>query len=82
VTEGTTQDRRPGQITAGGLYSKRDLAELLGVTVRTIERMAESGELPPAFDQGRRRYWLGETLLEHFRTRQEKAIAEVEAFGG
>jgi excisionase family DNA binding protein len=42
------------------LFNKSDAAEYLGVTVRTIDNLIASGELPPPKPLGRRVYWLRE----------------------
>jgi excisionase family DNA binding protein len=42
------------------LYSKADAAEIFGVTVRTIDNLIASGELPPPKSMGRRVYWIKE----------------------
>jgi len=39
------------------LLNQRELAELLGVNVRTLQRMRHAGELPPTVPVGRRLRW-------------------------
>jgi predicted DNA-binding transcriptional regulator AlpA len=50
------------------------LAELLGVHVKTVRRMAARGELPAAFRFGGRSGWTAGAIIEHRGRLQAKAI--------
>ena len=60
---GTIQrDTQPGwgatMADAADLLTKREVAELLRISVRKLERMTSSGEGPPSIKFGRSRRWL------------------------
>lgn len=46
------------------LVTKAQAATILGVTVRTIDNLINSGELPRPHRIGRRAYWLEEEFKE------------------
>jgi len=43
---------------AGELLTKREVAQLLRISERTLERLTETGEGPPSLKFGRSRRWL------------------------
>jgi excisionase family DNA binding protein len=43
---------------AGELLTKREVAQLLRISERTLERLTEAGEGPPSVKFGRSRRWL------------------------
>lgn len=71
----TTLNNTPAAVTSGeispnGVYTRRRLAGILVVSVRTIVRMEEEGDLPPSFKLRPRqsrseRGWTGNALLAH-----------------
>lgn len=60
---------RPDQPVA-----KDELAKLLSVSHRTIERWVGRRELPPPYKLGRKPFWTGKTLLDFFAKRQAHAL--------
>ena len=60
-------------IDPNGLYSKEQLAGILDRSTKQIERQWQAGDLPKPFYQGRRPYWTGKALLEHFQKKQDAA---------
>jgi predicted DNA-binding transcriptional regulator AlpA len=62
-------------LDANSLVDKRTLAELMGISVRSIERLILHEELPAPFHQGKKAYWLGSTLLKHFQKLQAAALS-------
>lgn len=49
------------------LLDAQDLAGWLGVSLRTVQRWVEDGELPPPITLGSKRFWHRGVLLEWFR---------------
>lgn len=43
--------------TAGNLLTKKQFAEKLGISIRTIENLVQAGELPAGVRIGRYVYW-------------------------
>lgn len=72
-------------IDATGVYTRRRLSIMLGLSVRTLHRMELAGELPTSFPlrgtDNSERAWMGHVLLEHFQRRQGDAIREAEEAG-
>lgn len=59
-----------------GLMSQAAVAELFKKSPRTIQRMEERGELPPAIDVGRTPYYRHESVLARFAERERKAAQQ------
>lgn len=51
-------------IEPGKVYTGEELAEVLGLSVRTVQRMAAKGELK-ARRLGRRRVFIGQEVLDN-----------------
>jgi predicted DNA-binding transcriptional regulator AlpA len=53
------------------VVTKPDLAQQLGCSVRTVNRLIARGDLPrPITGVGRRQFWRGETLARFFESRE------------
>lgn len=52
------------------LLSKIEVADLLNVSVRTVERLVAAGELPPGRLVGRQRRWSREEILDSSKKRR------------
>lgn len=59
-----------------GLMSRTGVAKLFRKSLRTIQRMEERGELPPAIDVGRTSYYRRESVLVRFAERERKAAQQ------
>ena len=55
------------------LLSEAYLAEVFGVTDRTVRRMVERGELPPPLPIGSRPLWLAGRVLRHIEANADRA---------
>ena len=49
------------------LIGKSDIAKLLGISVRTVDRMKSAGELPDPITINNHRKWRRGNIIEHFR---------------
>jgi hypothetical protein len=56
-----------------GLMSQTGVAKLFKKSLRTIQRMEERGQLPPAIDVGRTPYYRRESVLACFAERERSA---------
>jgi DNA-binding transcriptional MerR regulator len=63
-------------ISPNAVYSKPEVADIFGVSQKTISRWEISGELPPAYIQGGKRCWLGSILLRDQQAKQSRALKE------
>jgi predicted DNA-binding transcriptional regulator AlpA len=62
-----------GALPAGALVTEAGLAEMLHLDKRTIRRMVQRGELPPAVRFGGHATWLAGKIIAHFEARAERA---------
>jgi predicted DNA-binding transcriptional regulator AlpA len=74
VTEAPSPGVRLAELPAAAFIDAPGLAELLGVHVKTVRRMAARGELPAAFRFGGRSGWTAGAIAEHVGRLQAKAI--------
>lgn len=58
-----------------GLMSQAAVAKLFHKSLRTIQRMEERGELPPAIPVGRTPYYRSESVLASFAERERRSAA-------
>lgn len=58
------------------LLDEAALGEALGVSKRTVRRMAGRGELPPAVRMGGRAMWQAGRVLAWFETKADRAARE------
>jgi len=61
------------------LLDERALAEVLGVTKRTIRRMVRRHELPPPFRVAGRARWFAGKVLDHFKAEAERRATKARA---
>ena len=69
---------RLAELPAQTLLDEHALAEAIGVTARTIRRMARRGELPPGVPFGGRTTWIVGQVLAHVEERAKRAAQTVE----
>ncbi len=63
-------------IDPNAVYGKAQVADLFGVSTDTVDRWELARTLPPSYQQGRLRFWLGSALLADQRRKQNKALTE------
>lgn len=66
----------PATIDPNAVYTSETLAQVFGVDVTTLHRWEKQGDLPPGYQLGGRRRWLGSAVLDDQRRRQAKAMKE------
>lgn len=62
-----------GGLSPAAMLSKEGLAEILGCTTKSVDRMVEAGELPGSFKWRGRCYWRVKELQAFFDRLVEKA---------
>lgn len=66
----------PLPIDATAVYTRAQVARLFCVTPKQIGVWETTSQIPPGYTQGGRRCWLGSTLLNDQRAKQQKALTE------
>ena len=59
------------RLPTGTLINKEAFAQLLNVSLRTIQRMCDRDEIPPGIQIGRRKFWLSDRVIDFFSERAE-----------
>lgn len=58
------------------LFDREQVAEQLGISVATFDRMVKRGEAPPAIPISKRlKLWSPETIVEWLRKREGRAVS-------